>query len=140
MSFDTRACLGYGCFVPSDTRRLEQFGAEAQRVELASGVTLQYDVVEDSTVMVRLSVVFYDRMSTFTNQSSMEFIDDQWTMLTIYYLCWTWFWDVLFTKRGGFRAAVRAAGVLKDVRDACRVRRRLDDELVEMVNSGATSE
>lgn len=143
-SFDARACSCYVCCVPNDTRGTDKrvgFGAEAQTVELAPGVTLECAQASDSTVRVRLVVEYADRKEwrrygegSYRRQST-EFVSDRWTMLIVYSLCWEWFFSLLFWKRGGFRAAVRAVRILKDARDACRVRRLLLDECVEISGS-----
>lgn len=131
-ALDARARSCYGAFVSDNTQRLKEgvaFGSGGLQERLAHDVLLEYGVVGESTVLVRLSVTYSKGRNMFVDQSRVEVIDEHWSMLAIIFLCWKWFWDVLFMKYGGFRAAVRAAGVLKDARDACRVRRRLLDEL-----------
>lgn len=128
---DARARSCYGAFVSDNTQRLQEgvaFGSGGLQERLTHDVLLEYGVVGESTVVARLSVTYVKGMSTFTDQSRVEFIDEHWSMLAILFLCWEWFWDPLFMKRGGFRAAVRAVRVLKDARDACRARRRLHNE------------
>lgn len=75
---------------------------------------------------VRTSYRDIDRLSK--TDRSAECIDESWMDISLCALCVEWYTRFLFMRRGGFRAAVRAAGVLKAVRDACRARALLIDE------------
>lgn len=118
-----------------------QTGAEERTVELLPDVTMTYLAVGESSASVRLvfldeavarprgvrtSYRKIDRLSK--TDRSAECIDESWPDSSLYAVCVEWYVCFLFMRRGGFRAAVRAARELKAVRDACRVRRRLLDE------------
>lgn len=57
-----------------------------------------------------------------------EYINETWTNLMLYALCFDWYTRIFFVRRGGLRATLRAARELKAVRNACLERSRLMDE------------
>lgn len=118
-----------------------QTGAEERTVGLLPDVTMTYLAVGESGASVRLvfldetaarprgvrtSYRKIDRLSK--TDSSAECIDESWPDSSLYALCLEWYALFLFFRRGGLRVALHAARELKDVRDACRARRRLMDE------------
>ena len=113
-----------------------QTDANQRIVELVPGVVFVCQPVSESKAYVRLNLhvnVGSSRAGRGHDEwrfdmAATQYISEKWTNLALYGLCMDWYMWYLFMRRGGLRAAVRAARELKNARDACRARRCLIEE------------